>query len=66
MKLVPKIKRKGKEEYIARYNLDIDSEVEGVIHHNAEVSTTAKWIFNAEVSTHMTPDTGLSEDIWPF
>jgi hypothetical protein len=41
-KSVPKNKGKKKEQHIAGYNLDTDSEVEGLIHQDAKVSTTTK------------------------
>jgi hypothetical protein len=41
-KSVSKDRGKGKEQYVAGYNLDTDSEVEGLIHQDAEVSTTTK------------------------
>jgi hypothetical protein len=50
--------------HIARYQLDTDSEVEGFIHQDAEVSTTSKWIFDSGASTHRKPDKGLFRDIW--
>jgi hypothetical protein len=48
------------------YNLDTDSEVEGLIYQEAEVSTTAKWIFDSAASTHMILDAVLFQDIWPI
>jgi hypothetical protein len=41
-KLVPKVKGKGKEQHVAEYNPDSDSEVESLIHQDAEASTTTK------------------------
>jgi hypothetical protein len=58
-KSVPKDKGNGKEQHIAGYNLDTDSEVEGLIHQDAEVSTIAKWIFDSGASTHMILDVVL-------
>jgi hypothetical protein len=58
-KSVAKAKERVKEQHVARYNLGIDSEVEGLIHQNAKVSTTTKLIFNSGASTHMTLNTVL-------
>jgi hypothetical protein len=58
--------RKGKEPHNTGYNLDTNSEVQGLIHQDAEVSTIAKWIFDSGASTHMTPDIDLFGDIWPI
>jgi hypothetical protein len=40
-KSVSKDKGKEKEQHVVGYNLDTDSEVEYLIHQDAEVSTTA-------------------------
>jgi hypothetical protein len=40
--LVPKDKGIGKELRVVWYNQDTISEVEGLIHQDVEVSTTAK------------------------
>jgi hypothetical protein len=65
-KSVPKGKGNGKEQHYAEYNPDTDSEVEGLNQSDAEVSTTAKWIFNSRASTHMIPDAVLFQDIQPI
>jgi hypothetical protein len=54
---------KMKEQHIIRYNLDIDSEVENLIHQDAEVCTTPKWIFDSGASTKIMPDAVLFRDI---
>jgi hypothetical protein len=41
-KSVPKDKGKRKDQNVAGYNSDTDSEVEHLIHQDAEVSTTTK------------------------
>jgi hypothetical protein len=58
-KSVPKDMGKGKEQHIVGYNTDTDSEIEGLLHHDAEVSTTPKWIFDSGASTHMILDSVL-------
>jgi hypothetical protein len=65
-KSVPKYKGNRKEQYIAKNNLDTDSKVEGLIHHDAKVSTTTKWIFDSRASTYMMPDGILFQDIRPI
>jgi hypothetical protein len=62
-KLVPKDKGKVKGENVAGYNLNTDSEVQGLIHQDAEVSTTAKWIFDSGACTHVRLDAVLFRDI---
>jgi hypothetical protein len=39
-KSVPRDKKNGKKPHVAEYNLDTASEVEGLIHQDAKVSTT--------------------------
>jgi hypothetical protein len=62
----PKDKEKGKEAHDARYNLDTDSEVKGLIHQDAEVSPTPKWISDSGACTHMMQDTVRCQDIQPI
>jgi hypothetical protein len=64
--LVLEDKGKGKEQHIAGYNTDTNSEFDSLIHQDAEVSTTAKWIFDSGASIHMMPDAGLLQDIRPI
>jgi hypothetical protein len=51
-KSVQKIREKGKEQDIAKYNSNTDVEVEGLSHQDAELSTTAKWISGSGASTY--------------
>jgi hypothetical protein len=41
-KSVHKDNEKVKEQYYTGYNLDTDSEVEGLIYYDADISTTVK------------------------
>jgi hypothetical protein len=59
-----KEKGKGREQHIARYNPDTDSEAESSIHQDTEVSPTTKSIFDFRASTHIILDTVLFQDIW--
>jgi hypothetical protein len=63
-KSVPNEMGNANEQHVARYNLDTDSEIEGLIHQDAEVSTTTKSVFNSGASTHLTQDAVLFRDIW--
>jgi hypothetical protein len=65
-KSVPKDTGKVKVQHVSTYNPDFDSEVEGLIDQDAEVSTTTKWIFDSGAPTHMTLDAALFRDIWPI
>jgi hypothetical protein len=65
-KSVHNVNGKGNEQQVSRYNPNTDSEVEGLIHQDAAISTTTKWIFDSGSSTHMTPDAVLFRNIWPF
>jgi hypothetical protein len=56
-------KGKGKEQLIAGYNPDTDSEIEGLIHQDAKVSTTTKRIFDSRASSHIMLDAVLFRDI---
>jgi hypothetical protein len=58
-KSVPKNKEKWKEQHVAGYNLDTDFDIEGLIHQDAKVNTTTKWIFDSGASTRMRPDVVL-------
>jgi hypothetical protein len=58
-KSVSKDKGTEKEQHVAGYNPDTNSEIEGLIHQDAKVSTTAKWIFDSGASTYIMPDAVL-------
>jgi hypothetical protein len=52
--------------YGTRYDPDRNSEVKSFIHQDAEVSTTAKWIFDSGAYTHMMLDAVQFRDIRPI
>jgi hypothetical protein len=64
--LVPIDQGRGKEQHVARYNPDPDSDVEGIIHQDAEVSTTTKWIIDSGACTQMMPMQFYSKIFSPF
>jgi hypothetical protein len=62
-KSVPTYKGKETEQHVAWYRPDTESDIEGLIHQDRKVSTTANWIFDCRASNHMKPDTVLFQDI---